>query len=178
MAPKPNRADRSPPSPALVASAWSACQQMLQQLASPNSTAREWATVAEPVQGLETMMSATYAPQWPPQLLSKLCAAVARGLHPSLLGMGGPQPKAAVLYLAPTRSNAGSVGQMLHLLCAVGELIQRLTEALCEIRDDAPQLLPADADRVKLFTTKTGGSPVGCGGRGEQGQRVRGHPCS
>lgn len=132
---------------------------MLLKLASANCTVREWSTVSDAVQALESLMDATDAAAWPPWLLPRLCAAVARGLQRSLLGMSGQKPKSALLYAPRTSSNSGAVATVLHTLCAIGELMCRVTEVLLAMRDgQAPQLMMPEAECVKMFTTKTGRS--------------------
>lgn len=110
------------------------------------------------VQTLEALMDQLPQPTWPVWLLPRLCAAVARGLQPPLLGMSGQTAKSAVLYESSTRSSSNAAQkQVLHALCGVGELMCRLAEVLhAAWKGEAQQLRVADGEFVRLVAVKSG----------------------
>lgn len=110
--------------------AWVASQQFLQQLAAANSTHKDWADHMMGINVLEQLMDQTPPTTWPPWLLPKLCAAVARGLSPAILSMSGQKPRSGPLFNPPPSGATAAHTTQQTALCGVGELLGRLLEVL------------------------------------------------
>jgi hypothetical protein len=110
--------------------AWATSQHLLQKLAAANSTPQDWARQMMGIHMLEQLMDQMPPSTYPAWLLPALCAAVARGLSPAILGMSGQKPRTGALFEPPRSGTTDAQMVLLTALAGVCELLGRLLEVL------------------------------------------------